>query len=99
VIVVEANPERVEEFVRFLSEEAADAIANEPGCRDFVISQRATEPNLFTLAEFYDDAAALDAHRLTPHFLLFQERVREFDLIKNKREVVMGEVIFPGVRG
>ncbi len=99
VIVVEANPERVEEFVRFLSEEAADAIANEPGCRDFVISQSATEPNLFTLAEFYDDAAALDAHRLTPHFLLFQERVRKFDLIKNKREVVMGEVIFPGVRG
>lgn len=99
VIVVEANPERVEEFVRFLSEEAADAIANEPGCRDFVISQSATEPNLFTLAEFYDDAAALDAHRLTPHFLLFQDRVREFDLIKIKREVVMGEVIFPGVRG
>ena len=99
VIVVEANPERVEEFVRFLSEEAADAIANEPGCRDFVISQSATEPNLFTLAEFYDDAAALDAHRLTPHFLLFQERVKEFDLIRNKREVVMGEVIFPGVRG
>jgi len=99
VIVVEANPERVEEFVRFLSEEAADAIAIEPGCRDFVISQSATEPNLFTLAEFYDDAAALDAHRLTPHFLLFQERVKEFDLIRNKREVVMGEVIFPGVRG
>lgn len=99
VIVVEANPEKVEEFVRFLSEEAADAISNEPGCRDFVISQSATEPNVFTLAEFYDDAAALDAHRLTPHFLLFQERVKEFDLIRNKREVVMGDVIFAGVRG
>ncbi|MES2982557.1 MAG: putative quinol monooxygenase [Verrucomicrobiota bacterium] len=99
VIVVEVNPERVEKFAAYLSEEAADSIANEPGCRDFVISQSVTEPNVFTLAEFYEDAAALDAHRLTPHFLLFQERVREFDLILNKREVVTGEVIFPGVRG
>jgi autoinducer 2-degrading protein len=57
------------------------------------------DPNVFTLAEFYDDVAAMDAHRLTPHFLLFQERVKEFDLIRNKREVVMGEVIFPGVGG
>lgn len=99
VIVVEANPERVEEFVRFLTEEAADAIANEPGCRDFIVSKSLDAPNVFTLAEFYDDAAALAAHRLTPHFLLFQERVREFDLIRNKREVVVGDVIFPGVGG
>ncbi len=95
VIVVEVNPERVEEFVGFLSEEAADAIANEPGCRDFVVSQSVTEPNVFTLAEFYDDLAALEEHRKTPHFLLFQERVREYDLILNKREAVTGDVVFP----
>jgi len=98
VIVVEVNPDQVEKFITYLTEEAADAIANEPGCRDFVISQSATERNVFTLAEFYDDDAALEAHRLTPHFLLFQERVRENDLIKDKREVVTGNVIFPGVR-
>lgn len=95
VIVVEVNPERVEMFVTYLKEEAADSIANEPGCRDFVISQSVTEPNVFTLAEFYDDAEALAAHRLTPHFLLFQERVREYDLIQNKREAVTGKVVFP----
>ncbi len=95
VIVVEVNPERVDMFATYLSEEAADAIAHEPGCRDFVVSQSVTEPHVFTLAEFYEDAAALEAHRLTPHFLLFQQRVKEFDLIKNKREVVTGEVIFP----
>jgi autoinducer 2-degrading protein len=95
VIVVEVNPEQVDRFIAYLTEEAADAIANEPGCHDFLVSRSVTESNVFTLAEFYDDAAALKAHRLTPHFLLFQERVKEFDLILNKREVVTGDVIFP----
>ncbi len=95
VIVVEVNPEMIGLFREYLCEEAADAIANEPGCRDFVVSQSVTEPNVFTLAEFYDDLSALEEHRKTPHFLLFQERVKEYDLILNKREVVTGEVIFP----
>ena len=95
VIVVEVNPDQVDKFITYLTEEAADAIANEPGCRDFVVSQSVTEPNVFTLAEFYDDLAALEEHRKTPHFLLFQERVKEYDLILNKREAVTGEVVFP----
>lgn len=95
VIVVEVNPDKVEKFITYLSEEAADAMANEPGCRDFVISQSMTDHHVFTLAEFYDDEAALEEHRKTPHFLLFQERVRAHALIVNKREVVTGNVIFP----
>ena len=95
VIVVEVNPDQVDKFITYLTEEAADAIANEPGCRDFVVSQSVTEPNVFTLAEFYDDLAALEEHRKTPHFLLFQQRAKEYDLILNKREVVTGDVVFP----
>jgi (4S)-4-hydroxy-5-phosphonooxypentane-2,3-dione isomerase len=94
VIVVEVNPEKVDLFREYLCEEAADAVANEPGCRDFIVSQSHAELNVFTLAEFYDDEAALEAHRLTPHFVLFQERVKEYDLIRNKREVVVGDVVF-----
>lgn len=92
LIIVEVNPERVEEFVKFITEEAADCLANEPGCRQFTISRTFEKPNVFTLAEFYDDMAALEAHRATPHFLLFQERVKEFDLIAG-RTVALGEVI------
>jgi len=95
VIVVEVNPEEIKKFSEFLAEEAADAVRNEPGCRQFLVSQSVQEPNIFTLAEFYDDAQALEAHRKTPHFLLFQSRVKEFDLIVRKREAVQGEVIFP----
>lgn len=92
LITVEVNPERVEDFARFITEEAADAVANEPGCRQFTVSRSVEHPNLFTLAEFYDDMAALEEHRLTPHFILFQERVKELNLIVNKT-AVLGDVI------
>ena len=95
VIVVEVNPERVEMFSKFLTEEAADAVANEPGCRQFLVSRSVEEPNVFTLAEFYDSVEALDEHRKTPHFILFRERVKEFELIVRKKEAVQGEVVFP----
>lgn len=95
IIVVEVNPDKIDLFSKFLTEEAADAVAKEPGCRQFLVSQSAEESNVFTLAEFYDDAAALEAHRETPHFILFQERVREHDLIVRKKEAVQGNVVFP----
>ncbi len=94
VIIVEAAPERVDEFVKFITEEARDVMAHEPGCKQFLVSRSKEQANVFTLAEFYDDHAALEAHRRTPHFLLFQERVKEFGLIANKTPV-LGEVIFP----
>lgn len=92
VIIVEAAPERADDFARYIAEEAADSVANEPGCRQFTVSRSIEKPNVFTLAEFYDDQAALDAHRLTPHFILFQDRVKEFDLVVGKT-VVLGDVI------
>lgn len=92
LITVEVAPDRVEEFTRFITEEAADAVANEPGCRQFTVSRSVDTANVFTLAEFYDDMAALEEHRLTPHFILFQERVKEFNLIAGKTSV-LGEVI------
>jgi autoinducer 2-degrading protein len=94
VIIVEAAEGKAEEFAKFLTEEAQDVIAHETGCRQFIVSRSVDDPNTFTLAEFYDDQAALEAHRLTPHFLLFQERVKEFGLVANKTPV-QGNVVFP----
>jgi autoinducer 2-degrading protein len=95
VIIVETAEGKAEEFAKFITEEAQGVIEHEPGCKQFIVSRSADNQNTFTLAEFYDDQAALDAHRLTPHFLLFQERVKEFGLI-SKKTPVLGDVIFPG---
>ncbi len=94
VIIVEAAAGKADLFEKFIAEEAADVIAKEPGCRQFLVSRSQENGNVFTLAEFYDDEAALESHRLTPHFLLFQKRAKEQGLISSKTSV-MGDVIFP----
>ena len=91
LITVEVNPDRVDEFVRYITEEAEDARTKEPGCRGFRISRSIDKANVFTLAEFYDDMAALEEHRKTPHFLLFRQRA-DTGLIISKSSVC-GEVI------
>lgn len=40
----------------------------EPGCRMYIVHRSTTEPRKFFLYEQYDDQAALDAHRASPHF-------------------------------
>ncbi len=40
----------------------------EPGCRMFVAHQHLSDPTRFFIYEQYDDQAALDAHRASPHF-------------------------------
>ena len=94
VIIVEIAEGKADLFAEYITEEARDVMANEPGCRSFVVSRSAEDSHTFTLAEVYDDQAALDQHRLTPHFLLFQERAREHGLIA-KKAPVLGDVIFP----
>jgi autoinducer 2-degrading protein len=94
VIIVEAAEGKADLFEEYIAEEARDVMAGEPGCRSFVVSRSFENPHTFTLAEVYDDQAALDQHRLTPHFLLFQERAREHGLIA-KKTPVLGDVIFP----
>jgi quinol monooxygenase YgiN len=60
----EAEAERL---FRLLTE----ATRQEPGCRLYVAHRSATDPRRYFLYEQYDDQAALDAHRASPHFERF----------------------------
>ena len=42
--------------------------ADEPGCKFYQVSKSTENDNLILLYEHYVDAAALAAHRETPHF-------------------------------
>ncbi|WP_343635591.1 putative quinol monooxygenase [Roseateles sp.] len=44
----------------------------EPGCRDYRLFERIDEPGTFEMHEAFDDEAALEAHRATPHFRAFE---------------------------
>lgn len=45
-----------------------NATRKEPGCLFYTVNQHAEEPRRFFIYEQYQDQAALDAHRATPHF-------------------------------
>lgn len=84
VVYLEAQPERLEEFLREALDNAQASRAEE-GVLQFDLLQQADSPTRFLLYEVYRDKAALEAHRATPHFarwvshgvpLLTGERVR-----------------------
>ncbi len=45
-----------------------EATRAEPGCRMYQVHRSPADPLRFFLYEQYDDQAALDAHRASPHF-------------------------------
>ena len=62
-----------DEFERVMLKQAADSLANEPGCHYFDVVVDTKEPNLFHLYEVYTDEAAFAAHRQYPHYHAFVE--------------------------
>ena len=61
IVILEIDPQRVDEFLSLALENAA-ASRQEPGCLRFEVSRDATNPNLFSLSESYRDQTAMDAH-------------------------------------
>jgi quinol monooxygenase YgiN len=45
-----------------------EASRREPGCRMYIAHQHKDDPTRFLVYEQYDDEAAIDAHRASPHF-------------------------------
>jgi (4S)-4-hydroxy-5-phosphonooxypentane-2,3-dione isomerase len=62
-----ANEGRVEEMTTVFTK-LAEAARREPGCRMFVVQQHRDHPRHFLVYEQYDNDAALQAHRDSPHF-------------------------------
>jgi len=64
---IDVKPGETEKYLAALRENGAEAV-KEPGCRVFNIHVRKDDPNHVFIYEVYDNAAALEAHRQTPHF-------------------------------
>jgi len=64
---IDVKPGEIDKYLAALRENGAEAV-KEPGCRVFNIHVRADNPNHVFIYEVYENAAALEAHRQTPHF-------------------------------
>jgi (4S)-4-hydroxy-5-phosphonooxypentane-2,3-dione isomerase len=75
-VTVQVKPEHVSEFLEIIRYDAEHSEKDEPGCLRFDVIQDRDDPNRFYYYEVYRDEAALEAHRQTPHFKHYLEKVQ-----------------------
>ena len=73
VVKLDVYPERLEQFLAAIKENAERTFNDEPGCHYFDVTQDTKNPTHFVFYELYDDEAAIDAHRAAPHFAKWRE--------------------------
>ncbi len=66
-VIREGHEAQAEAFMRDLTL----ATRAEPGCRTYGIHRSLEHPRTYLFFEEYDDAAALDAHRASDHFVRY----------------------------
>jgi autoinducer 2-degrading protein len=59
---------------------------NEPGCKLYQVARSTENDDVIVLYEQYDDEAALEYHRKTPHFKAIVEETIVPKLAKRERE-------------
>ena len=65
-------------FVGALMDDARGSNNDEPGCLRFDVMQDGEDPNTIHLYEVYRDTAALEAHRLAPHYTKWRDTVADW---------------------
>jgi quinol monooxygenase YgiN len=68
IVKLDVHPERLEQFLAAIKEQAEHTFNDEPGCLYFDVTQNTTNPTNFVFYELYQDEAAVQAHRAAPHF-------------------------------
>jgi len=89
---VHVHRERVQDFLAATLVNAQASVA-EPGVLRFDVIQDQDDPAHVVLVEVYRDEAASAAHKLTPHYVAWRDRVAE--MMARPRASAKFSVIFP----
>jgi len=65
------EPQRFDQFLPLMLDNARRSREDEPGCRQFDVGVDDAQPAVVHLYELYDNRAAFDAHLASPHFVAF----------------------------
>ncbi len=84
---------RIDDFIKASIEDGTGSVLNEPGCRRFDIIQDETDPTLFAFNEVYNDEAAFEHHKTTPHFAAWDAAVK--DMLDGAVEVSFCRPVYP----
>ena len=80
LVEVQIKPDKREEFLAAITENAEHCEKNEPGCLRFDVLQDANDPDKYWYYEVYKDEASVQAHRESEHFQHY--RVLQASLIE-----------------
>lgn len=72
LVQVEVRPEMLGEFEAAILENAARSLERDRGCVRFDVSHVEGDTTRWLLHEVYDDEAAWERHRQSPHFLAYK---------------------------
>jgi autoinducer 2-degrading protein len=92
-VTINIKPGFKEKFVAAMLDDARGSVGNEPGCLRFDVIQDEKDPNRIYLHEVYKDRAAFDFHMTTPHFLAWNDAVK--DWFASPPVVGAGPSVFP----
>ena len=73
VVTFKLKPGTADAFRPIILENAEASVRDEPGCHQFQVLHSEGDPETIILYEVYDDAAAFEAHKQTPHFAKFDQ--------------------------
>lgn len=67
------KPDCIDAFLALVRDDAGCSVADEPGCRQFDVTQTEGAPLHVLSYEVHDSRAAFEAHPRTPHLARFRE--------------------------
>src|SRR5262249_16156800 len=91
-VKVRIKPELRQRFLDAIEGDALGSERDEPGCLRFNVLQDQHDANVYYFYEVYADAAALEAHRATPHYAVWQAVA---DTLDGPAEATRCRPVFP----
>jgi autoinducer 2-degrading protein len=77
MVRLKVKQNHIDNFIKASIADGTGSVLNEPGCRRFDIIQDETDPTLFAFNEVYNDLAAFEHHKTTPHFAQWDAAVKD----------------------
>ena len=94
-VKVRIKPEGRKRFLEAIEVDAVASERDEAGCLRFNVLQDAQDENVYYFYEVYKDEAALEAHRLTPHYAVWKGVA---DVLDGPTVPTRCKTVFPAAR-
>ena len=93
MVRLKVKQDHINDFIKASIADGTGSVLHEPGCRRFDIIQDETDPTLFAFNEVYNDEAAFEHHKTTPHFKQWDAAVKH--MLDGAVEVSFCRPVFP----